>query len=184
MYGLLTACFFFGLSRKERLQNDYNKEVGQDSTQQKQDNFWKKNINRKRPPKGYVQRLLEKLGETTDISNMDNIGLSTRVQRVKNPGSVELWKEVVQDYQTAISRNDTTISSSSTSVTAALQTTEDSEDDYRVVTTSLRQIIREEHSLVDIEQQLVDEQKVNHQTFAAFSDVTQEATDLVRLVSL
>ena len=113
---------------------------------------------------------------------MNNNGLSTRVQRVKNPGTLELWKEVVQDYQTAISRNDTSIFSSSTSVAAALQTTEDNEDDYRVVTTSLRQIIRKEHSLVDIEQQLVDEQKVNHQTFAAFSNVIQEATDLVRLV--
>lgn len=158
--------------------------MGQDSTPKKQDDFWKTNLNRKRPPKGYVQRLLEKLGETTDISDMNNTGLSSRVQRVKNPGTLELWKEVVQDYQTAISRNDTSIFSSSTSVAAALQTTEDNEDDYRVVTTSLRQIIREEHSLVDIEQQLVDEQKVNHQTFAAFSNVIQEATDLVRLVSL
>ena len=52
------------------------------------------------------------------------------------------------------------------------------------MTTSLRQLVREEHSLVDIEQQLVDEQRVNHETFAAFSNVIQEATDLVRLVSL
>ena len=69
---------------------------------------------------------------------------------------------MVQDYQTAISRNNPIPSSSSTSVAVALQTTEDNEDDYQVVTTSLRQIVREEHSLVDIEQQLVDEQKINH----------------------
>ena len=104
--------------------------MGQDSTQKKQDKFWEKNINRKSPPRGYVQRLLEKLGETMDTSNMNNNGLSCRLQRVKDPGTVEIWKEVVQHYQTAISRNDPIPSSSSTPVAAALQTTEDNEDDH------------------------------------------------------
>ena len=158
--------------------------MGQNSTQQKQDKFWETNINRKSPPRGYLQRLLEMLGETTDISNMNNTGLSGRLQRIKNPGTVEIWKQVVQHYQAAISRNDPIPSSSSAPVAAALQTTEDNEDDHRVVTTSLRQLVREEHSLVDIEQQLIDKQRVNHETFAAFSNVIQEATDLVRLVSL
>src|SRR6185369_15758216 len=115
---------------------------------------------------------------------MNNTGLSSRVQRIKNPGTVEIWKQVVQHYQAAISRNDPIPSSSSAPVAAALQTTEDNDDDHRVVTTSLRQLVREEHSLVDIEQRLIDEQRVNHKTFAAFSNVIQEATDLVRLVSL
>lgn len=48
--------------------------------------------------------------------------------------------------------------------------------------TTLRQIVRNEHSLSDIEQQLVSEQKVNHQTFEAFCNVIREATDMVRFM--
>lgn len=43
----------------------------------------------------------------------------------------------------------------------------------------LRQIIRDEHNLADIEQQLSLEQDASHQAFQAFSRVLQEVTDMV-----
>jgi len=57
----------------------------------------------------------------------------------------------------------------------------DADDDYRVVTTTLRQIIRDEHNLADIEQQLSYEQSTNEQTFQAFSRVLQVVIDMVSL---
>ena len=57
-------------------------------------------------------------------------------------------------------------------------------DDYRVVTTTLRQIVRNDHNLADIEQQLVSKQNVNHQVFESFCSVVQEATNMVNFVLL
>jgi len=58
---------------------------------------------------------------------------------------------------------------------------EDMSDNHRIVTTTLRQIIRNELSLTDIEQQLVPEQKFNHQIFESFYNIIQEATNMVNL---
>ena len=89
---------------------------------------------------------------------------------LKDPSTVQIWKEVVEEYLTAISINPTTTSNINTSATTPFQnpgsrtvsTEQDDEDmgnDYRIVTTTLRQIVRDEHSLADIEQQLVSEQR-------------------------
>jgi len=95
------------LVMKERLQNDYEKEVRKNFTQQKLDKFKEKNLNRARPPKGYVESVLERLGEAIDTSNMNGIGLSSRLQRIKDPNTVQIWKEVVKEYLTAISTTNT-----------------------------------------------------------------------------
>jgi len=109
---------------------------------------------------------------------------------------MQIWKEVTEEYMTAISMNPMTISDIGTSAATSLQnsgfrtasTEQDDEgeidEDYRIVTTSLRQIVRGEHNLADIEQRLISEQKVNHQVFEAFCNVIREATDMVRLVLL
>jgi len=192
----MVCLLFFSLHRKERLRNDYEKEVRRNPTPQKLDNFQKKNINRASPPRGYVERLLERLGETIDTSSMNALGLSSRLRRIKDPSTLQIWKEVTEEYMTAISMNPMTISDIGTSAATSLQnsgsrtalTKQDDEgeidEDYRIVTTSLRQIVRGEHNLADIEQRLISEQKVNHQVFEAFCNVIREATDMVRLVLL
>ena len=165
----------------------------QNSTPQKLDNFKKKNIDRASPPRGYVERVLEKLGETMDTSNMNALGLSQRLRRIKDPSTMQIWKVVTEEYMTAISINPVNIDTSagallqnfSSRTTSTEQNDEgDINEDYRIVTTTLRQIVRDEHSLVDIEQRLVSEQKVNHQVFEAFCRVIREATDMVKFVLL
>src|SRR5690242_18845252 len=49
----------------------------------------------------------------------------------------------------------------------------ETDENYRVVTTTLRQINRDEHNLADIERQLSFEQRTNHQAFESFSRVLQ-----------
>ena len=107
MVYLLFISFIFSFYRKERLQNDYEKEVRKNFTQQKLDKFKEKNLNRARPPKGYVESVLERLGEAIDTSNMNGIGLSSHLQRIKDPNTVQIWKEVVKEYLTAISTTNT-----------------------------------------------------------------------------
>ena len=101
---------------------------------------------------------------------MNGIGLSSRLQRIKDPNTVQIWKEVVKEYLTAISTTNT--SNIGTSVG----------NDHCIVTTTLWQIVRGEHSLANIEHQLVSEQKTNHQVFEAFCNVIREATDMVRFM--
>jgi hypothetical protein len=178
------------LYRKERLQNDFEKEVRQKPTPQKLENFKKKNINRKSPPRGYLEKILEKLNETIDTSNMDTLGLSNRLRRIKEPNTMQIWKEVVGEYLTVISMNTGTLAPSQDSSSRTILTEQDDDEDdeedmndnYRIVTTTLRQIVRNEHSLADIEQQLVSEQKFNHQVFESFCNVIQEATNMVNFV--
>jgi len=127
---------------------------------------------------------------------MNALGLSGRLRRIKDPSTMQIWKKVTEEYMTAISMNPMTISDIGTSAATSLQnsgsrtasTEQDDEgeidEDYRIVTTSLQQIVRGEHNLADIEQRLISEQKVNHQVFEAFCNVIREATDMVRLVLL
>jgi len=186
---------YFSLYRKERLQKNHEKEVGQNPTPKKLDNFKKKNISRTSPPRGYVERVFEKLGETMNTGNMDALGLSARLRRIKDPSTMQIWKEVAEEYTAAISINPVTISNidassatplqnSGSRVASTKQDDGDIDEDYRIVTTTLQQIVRGEHSLADIEQQLVSEQKVNHQVFEAFYNVIREVTDMVILVAL
>ena len=181
------------LYRKERLQNDFEKEVRQKPTPQKLENFKKKNINRKSPPRGYLEKILEKLNETIDTSNMDTLGLSNRLGRIKEPNTMQIWDEVVKEYLTTISINtgtsSTTPSQDSGSKTILTEqdnkyNEEDVNNDYRVVTTTLRQIVRNDLSLANIEHQLVFEQEVNHEVFESFYSVIQEATNMVNFVLL
>ena len=123
---------------------------------------------------------------------MNTLGLSNRLGRIKEPNTMQIWKEVVGEYLTTIS-NQTTISNVSTSATTSSQDSTvlteqddkdnegDADDDYHVVTTTLRQIIQDEHNLADIEQQLSYEQSTNEQTFQAFSRVLQVVIDMVNL---
>ncbi|CAG8458472.1 10154_t:CDS:10 [Ambispora leptoticha] len=150
------------LYRKERLRNDYEKEVGQNPTQKELDNFKEKNTNRASPPRGYVEALLERLSETIDTSNMKALGLSNRLRRIKDPSTMQIWKELFLLCRILV-----------------LERTRDIDENCRVVTTTLRQIVRGEHSITDIEQQLLSEQKVNHQVFETFCDIIRDATDMI-----
>lgn len=179
-----------------------DKEVRRDPTPKKLDLFKKKNINRARPPKGYVESVLARRN-----NRYYQHGWNRRLQRTKDPSTVQIWKEVAKEFLTIISNTPTTTSNISiTSAVTSLQNSvssaqedsdeplqnftffteednedneEDTDDNFRVVTTSLRQIIRDERNLADIEQQLSSEQRANHQVFQAFSRVLQEATDMV-----
>jgi hypothetical protein len=126
--------------------------------------------------------VLGRLGESFDTSNMNGPGLSGRLRRLKDPSTMEIWREVVGG-DLDIGTSAATPLRNSGSITAS---TEDDEmsDDYRSVTTTLCQILRDEHNLEDIEQQLLSEQRVNHETFAAFCDVVREATEMVRYILL
>jgi hypothetical protein len=175
------------LYRKERLRNDFEKEVRQKPTPQKLENFKKKNINRKSPPRGYLESVLNRLSETIDTSNMDTLGLSSRLKKIK---TMQIWVEVVEEYLTTISINIGTSATtpSQDSGSRTILTEQDNEDDeenmndnYRIVTTTLRQIIRNEHRLADIEQLLVSEQKFNYQIFESFCNIIQEVTNMVNL---
>ncbi|CAJ0633387.1 3590_t:CDS:2 [Entrophospora sp. SA101] len=64
--------------------------------------------------------------------------------------------KVTEEYMTAISMNIATLA------------TTPSQDSGSRMTTTLRQIAQNEHSLADIEQQLVSGQNVNHQVFESF----------------
>ncbi|CAG8660720.1 9443_t:CDS:2, partial [Paraglomus occultum] len=90
---------------KERLQNDYEKEMKQNPTLKKLDDFKKTNINQTSPPRGYVQSVLKRLGETIDTSNMNGLGLSKCLGRMKDPSTMQIWKEVMEEYLAAISKN-------------------------------------------------------------------------------
>jgi len=177
---------------KERLQKDHEKEMQQNPKPKKLDDFKKKNINRTSPPRGYVESVLERLGETIDTSNMNGLGLSKRLGKMKDPSTMQIWKEVMEEYLAAISKNPNICTSAATpsqsSGSGMASTEQDEEEDmgdnHRIVTTTLRQIVRGEHSLADIENQLVSEQKDNHQVFEAFCNVIREATDMVRLTLL
>ena len=119
------------LYRKERLQNDFEKEVRQKPTPQKLENFKKKNINRKSLPRGYLEKILEKLNETIDTSNMDTLGLSNRLGRIKEPNTMQIWKEVAEEYLTAILMNTGTSATtpSHDSSSRTILTEQDDEDD-------------------------------------------------------
>src|SRR4051794_7275562 len=95
--------FFF--YRKECLQNDYKKEIRGNPTSQKLAKFKDKNINRKSPPRGYLEKVLEKLNEMIDTSNMNTLGLSGHLGRIKEPNTMQIWKKVVGEYLTAILMN-------------------------------------------------------------------------------
>lgn len=195
--------------REERLRSDYQREIGQNLTHERKEKFKKKNRNRTTLPRHFLGALLKKLQETMDTSGMDELGLNIRIGRIPNFNKMQEWKRVVENFIAASSVTETTsiaaettpsAATSSSSVsepTSRVETTSsvavsstslqnsisqndrDRDDDYRIVTTTLRQIIRDEHNLADIEQQLASEQRNNHQVFEAFSHVIREVTDMV-----
>ncbi len=57
-------------------------------------------------------------------------------------------------------------------------------DNYYIITTALWQIIQNEHSLANIEQQLVSKQKVNHQIFESFCSIIQKIINMINFVLL
>ena len=120
---------------------------------QKLEKFKEKNISQKSLPRGYLKSILNRLSETIDTSNMNALGLSSRLGRIKELNTMSIWKEVVGEYLTTI-LNLTTISNVSTSATTSSQDSTvlteqddknnegDADDNYRVITTTLQQIIR------------------------------------------
>jgi hypothetical protein len=167
--------------------------VGQNPTQKQLERFKKKNRDRTTLPRYLIEELLKKLGETADTSGMDGLGLTARISRIRNFNKMQEWKKTVEEYLNSIPENLTTTSnateisttassrnSGSTATSIKQGDERDPDDDYRVFTTTLRQIIRDDHNLNDIEKPLVFEQVVNHQVFKAFCRVIQEVTDMVR----
>ena len=106
----------------------------QNPTLQKLDNF-KKKITNQTSPRGYVKSVLERLGETIDTSNMNALGLSSHLRRIKDPSTMQIWKEVTEEYVATISMDPITMAS------IEQDDDEDTGEDYCVVTTSLRQIV-------------------------------------------
>ena len=123
-----------------------------------------------------------------DTSGMNGLGLASCIGRIPDFNKMQEWKRAMEE---AVSENlattsvaeisATTSSQSSSLATAPINQDEGDVDDkvYHVVTTTLRQIIWDEHYLADIEQQLSFEQDTNHQVFQAFSRVLQEVMDMV-----
>ena len=155
-------------------------------TQEQLDKFKKKNLGRTSLPRFLVEKLLERLGEIMDTSGMDALGLTDRFKRIRNFNRMEEWKRAVEKFMKAVSENSaatsnlTTASSQTSGLMASTeQDEEDTGKDFRTVTTSLRQILRSEHDLNIVDQQLASEQKFNHEVFEEFSIVIREVTNMV-----
>ena len=121
-----------------------------------------------------------------DTSGMDALGLTDRFKRICNFNRMEEWKQAVEKFMKAVSENSaatsnlTTASSQTSGLMASTeQDEEDTGKDFRTITTSLRQILRSEHDLNIVDQQLASEQKFNHEVFKEFSIVIREVTNMV-----
>jgi len=193
------VCFFFfffyflynsflSFYRVERLQSDYEKEVGKNSTQKQLEKFKKKNRERTSLPRYLIEELLKKLGEILDTTSMNGLGLTGRISRIQNFDKMQEWKRTVEQYLKDISESNAVAEISTTSslqtpgftVTSIEQDDKNLDDNYRTVTTSLQQIIRDEHNSIDIEKLLISEQEFNHHVFENFYHVIQEVTNMVR----
>jgi hypothetical protein len=124
---------------------------------------------------------------------MNGLGLCSRIGRIPKFDRMKEWRNVVEEYLDSDLTNpsiaETSVATSSqNSNLATIPINQDDEgdadDDYRIVTTTLQQIIRDEHNLADIEQQLSFEQSTNHQTFQAFSHILEVVTDMVNFMPL
>ncbi len=127
-------------------------------------------------PRGIVGRLLERLGENIDTNNMDTLGLTGHLSRIKGFDKMQAWRDAVEKYMEDVLENPASISLPHSSHE---QDGEDEDNNYCTVTTALQQIVRNELNLVAIEQQLTLEQKSNHQVFEALYYIIQEVTNMV-----
>jgi hypothetical protein len=168
--------------RRERLQGEYGK-LGRNPTQKQLESFKQKKLGQKSLPRGIVGRLLEKIGQEVDTSNMNTPGLTSHLSRIKGFNKMQAWRDAVEEFMEDVPENaaNISLSDSDSQMGSHEQNAEDKDDSCRIVTTSLRQIVRNELDLVDIEQQLTLEQKTNHQVFEALYRIIQEVTDMVRL---
>ncbi len=86
---------------------------------------------------------------------MNTFGLSNHLGRIKEPNTMSIWKEVVEEYLTVILTSAITLlhdSSSRTILTEQDNKNEDMmSDNYHIVMTILWQIIQNKLSLTDIE---------------------------------
>lgn len=179
---------FLSFYRVERLQSDYEKEVGKNPTQKQLEKFKKKNRERTSLPRYLIEELLKKLGEILDTTSMNGLGLTGRISRIQNFDKMQEWKRTVEQYLKDISESNAVAEISTTSslqtpgftVTSIEQDDKNLDDNYRTVTTSLQQIIRDEHNSIDIEKLLISEQEFNHHVFENFYHVIQEVTNMVR----
>lgn len=179
---------FLSFYRVKRLQSDYEKEVGKNPTQKQLEKFKKKNRERTSLPRYLIEELLKKLGEILDTTSMNGLGLTGRISRIQNFDKMQEWKRTVEQYLKDISESNAVAEISTTSslqtpgftVTSIEQDDKNLDDNYRTVTTSLQQIIRDEHNSIDIEKLLISEQEFNHHVFENFYHVIQEVTNMVR----
>ena len=102
---------------------------------------------------------------------MDENCLGRRIFRIKNY-KMDEWRSVVDSFFTNLETINSNANSNEQDETVK-------DDDYHIVTTTLRQIIRDEYSLADIEQRLVSEQHFNHRIFEAFCGVIEKVTKMV-----
>ena len=113
---------------------------------------------------------------------MDTLGLTGRLRNIKGFDKMQTWRNAVEECMEDVPENPASISSpfSDSEMGSREQDSEDEDNNHRTVTTTLRQILRDELNLADIEQQLILEQKFNHQVFEAFCHIIQEVTNMVR----
>lgn len=123
---------------------------------------------------------------------MDTLGLTGRLSKIKGFDKMQAWRNIVEEYMEDehmedVLENPASISlpRSDSELGSHDQDGEDEDDtcrtdNCRTVTTTLRQIVRDELNLVDVEQQLTLEQKSNHQVFAALYRIIQEVVEMVR----
>jgi len=153
--------------------------MGCNFTQEQSEKFKKDHIGKSRLPRGLVEALFERLKRTVDTTNMDAHGLSTHLSRRKNFNKIKVWEEAAEEGLQTISKNQ--ITASSNNETSPTATHEVKDDKCHVVSTTLQQIIRDEHNLADIDQALTSEKEFNDHVFKVFCCVIQEAVNLVRL---
>jgi hypothetical protein len=63
---------------------------------------------------------------------MDTLGLSSRLRRIKDPNTIQIWDEVIKEYLTTISTN---------IGTSAILTEQDNEDDEENMNTVLLRLL-------------------------------------------
>jgi hypothetical protein len=147
--------------------------MGGNFTQKQLEKFRKDHMDKSRLPRGLVEALFERLKTTVDTTNMDAHGLSAHLSKRKNFNKIKVWEEAAEECLQSISENEVTASSNNETSPIATCQDEVKDDNYRVVSTTLRQIIRDEHNLADIDHSLTSEKEFNDSVFKAFCCVIQ-----------